>query len=82
MCDSPRLPWVVECLTESDPNFDICNLLHDHFKKINQMSLTLQFSRPQIDLFIGSKKIELDQSTAAGNSLDIKVRTRTRVAIF
>ena len=72
---SAELPWVIECLSKSDPNFEICSLLHhDHSKRINQMSLNLQFtSHPQLDLFIGTKKIEVDQSTMAGNSLDIKV---------
>ena len=72
---SAELPWVIECLSKSDPNFEICSLLHhDHSKRIDQMSLNLQFtSHPQLDLFIGTKKIEVDQSTMAGNSLDIKV---------
>ena len=70
----PEMPWVIECLSESDPNFEICTLLHHHSKRIDQMSLNLQFtSHPRLNLFIGTKKIEVDQSTTAGNSLDIKV---------
>ena len=77
-CGDSKLPWFIECLKESDPQYEICTLLHNHQKNINKMSLNFEFSTPKMDLYIGSKKIEIDQKHAEGNSIDIKVHSQPK----
>ena len=42
------------------------------------MTLNFEFSTPKMDLYIGSKKIEIDQKHAEGNSIDIKVHSQPK----
>ena len=73
-CDNFRLPWVVECLYESDPNHDVCQLLHNQKDHLQQAEFELKFIQPNVSLYVGTKKINLKKEELAGNSLNIKVR--------
>ena len=72
-CDNLRLPWVVECLYESDPNHEICQLLHTQKDHLEKAEFELKFIQPHASLYIGTKKVNLKKEELAGNSLDIKV---------
>ena len=72
-CDNLRLPWVVECLYESDPDYEVCQLLHTQKDYLEQADFDLKFIQPYASLYVGMKKVNLKKEELAGNSLDIKV---------
>ena len=63
----------MECLYESDPNYEICHLLHNQNNHVEQAQFELKFIQPNASLYVGKKKVNLTKEELAGNSLDIKV---------
>ena len=63
----------MECLYESDPDYEVCQLLHTQKEYLEQAYFDLKFIQPYASLYVGMKKVNLKKEELAGNSLDIKV---------